>query len=182
MSNYFHPRSMFFCIAIAGLQGRAPIVFAQTICAKTPAAAIRSDGTESAQMPGSKGYRVTGMHWDPVLRQRWATIARCDHPEWPAFSLRASERKIALRGPAAAVREEHAPAVSDTPMVRAGDIVHLWRQEDLLRIEVTGVAEESGSLGKSIRVRLLRRNTDDQSIEEQFTGVIRGPRNVEMQR
>ena len=50
------------------------------------------------------------------------------------------------------------------PVVRAGDIVRLWRQESSLRIEVAGVSEESGGLGKTIRVRLLRRNTDDQSM------------------
>jgi hypothetical protein len=36
-------------------------------------------------------------------------------------------------------------------------------------------------VGKTILVRLLRRNTDDQSIPEQFSGVIRGPSDVEMQ-
>jgi hypothetical protein len=65
--------------------------------------------------------------------------------------------------------------------VRAGDIVMLWKQENLLRIEVTGISEESGSLGKTIRVRLLRRTTDDQFAQEQFSGIIRGPSDVEMQ-
>jgi hypothetical protein len=65
-------------------------------------------------------------------------------------------------------------------VVHAGDVVRLWRREDLLRIEVTGVAEESGGVGKKIRVRLLRRNTDGPSKEEQFTGIIRGPSDVEM--
>jgi hypothetical protein len=54
-------------------------------------------------------------------------------------------------------------------------------QEGVLRIEAAGVSEESGGLGKTIRVRLLRRNTDDQSIAKQFSGVIRGPLDVEMQ-
>ena len=71
--------------------------------------------------------------------------------------------------------------ISTAPVVRAGDIVRLWRQESFLRIEVAGMSEESGGLGKTIRVRLLRRNTDDQSIPEQFSGVIRGPSDVEMQ-
>ena len=67
------------------------------------------------------------------------------------------------------------------PVVRAGDVVRLWRHEGVLRIEVAAVSEESGGLGKTIRVRLLRRNTDDQSIAKLFSGVIRGPLDVEMQ-
>jgi hypothetical protein len=43
------------------------------------------------------------------------------------------------------------------------------------------VSEESGGLGKTIRVRLLHRGTDDQSIRQKFSGVVRGPANVEMQ-
>jgi hypothetical protein len=66
-------------------------------------------------------------------------------------------------------------------VVHAGDIVRLWKQEDLLRIEVAGVSEETGGLGKIIRVRLLRRNADDQAIQERFSGIVRGPSDVEMQ-
>jgi hypothetical protein len=43
------------------------------------------------------------------------------------------------------------------------------------------VSEESGGLGKTIRVRLLRRNADDQVIQERFSGIVRGPSDVEMQ-
>jgi flagella basal body P-ring formation protein FlgA len=67
------------------------------------------------------------------------------------------------------------------PVVHAGDIVRLWRQEELLRIEVVGVSQESGGLGKAIRVRLLRQNTDNQAIQEQLSGIVRGPSDVEMQ-
>ncbi|MEO6816003.1 MAG: flagella basal body P-ring formation protein FlgA [Edaphobacter sp.] len=130
-------------------------------------------------MAEGKGYRVTSIRWDPVLNQRWATVVRCGHPEWPSLSLRTGETNTASRLPVTQIQEEDAQS---GPLVHAGDIVHLWRQENLLRIEVTGVAEESGRLGKLIRVRLLRRDTDDQSIEEQFTGIVRGPADVEMQR
>lgn len=170
---------IFLCwIAILSLQGAA-FVSAETMCAGTPAAAIESLGAGSVAMPEGESYRVASIHWDPVLRQNWAMIARCDHPEWPKFSLRAGEKNTASARPVAQVREERRPAV---PVVRAGDVVRLWRQDDLLRIEVTGVAEESGSLGKMIRVRLLRRNTDVPSAEKQFTGIVRGPSDVEMLR
>jgi hypothetical protein len=65
--------------------------------------------------------------------------------------------------------------------VHAGDLVQLWRQENFLRIEIPGVSEETGDLGKTIRVRLLHRNTDDQSAPEHFSGVVRGPFSVEIQ-
>jgi flagella basal body P-ring formation protein FlgA len=71
--------------------------------------------------------------------------------------------------------------VSTISIVHAGDRVRLWKQEDFLRIEVSGVSEESGGLGTTIRVRLLHRNTDDQSIHDQFSGIVRGPSDVEMQ-
>ena len=49
-------------------------------------------------------------------------------------------------------------------------------------VVVAGVAEENGGLGKIVRVRLLRRNADDQATQERFLGVVRGPSDVEMQR
>jgi hypothetical protein len=106
-------------------------------------------------------------------------IARCGHPEWPLVALPANGAS------SVALTQEMKRSVSDglnkTPVVRAGDIVRLWRQENFLRIEVAGVSEESGGLGKTIRVRLLHRNTDDQSIPERYLGIIRGPLDVEMQ-
>jgi hypothetical protein len=106
-------------------------------------------------------------------------IVRCGHPEWPVVALPAiGASSLALPQ----VTERSASdTLSTVPIVRAGDIVRLWRQERLLRIEVAGVSEESGGLGKVIRVRLLHKNTDDQSIPEQFSGIIRGPLDVEMQ-
>ncbi len=163
---------------VLGLQGLASVSFARSVCAGTPAAAIKSGAMTLPVLEGN-GYRMTGVRWDPVLQQSWATIVRCGHTEWPGFSLPMGETNMntASRGLAAQVREEH---YLDVPVVHAGDIVQIWWQEDVLRIEVTGVAEQSGGLGKAIRVRLLRRNTADQSIEE-FTGIVRGRSDVERQ-
>ena len=66
-------------------------------------------------------------------------------------------------------------------MVRAGESIRLWGQDDLLRIDVAGIAEEDGGLDKTIRVRLVQRNTDGQSIPQQLIGIVRGPSNVEIQ-
>ena len=162
-------------VTALGLSGAASTAFATAVCVRTPAAAIRSAGAAALPASEGKGYRVSGVRWDPVLQQSWATIVSCEHPEWPGVSLPVQEKNHASSGSAAAVREDR------SPLVRAGDIVELWRQEDLLRIEVSGVAEQNGGLGQSIRVRLLRRNGSGQSAEEQFSGTVRGPADVEMQ-
>jgi flagella basal body P-ring formation protein FlgA len=81
-------------------------------------------------------------------------------------------------------QETKRPLIEGTktsPVVHVGDLVRLWKQESLLRIEVAGVSEESGSVGKTIRVRLLRSNMDGQTTTEQFSGVVRGPSDVEIQ-
>jgi hypothetical protein len=150
-------------------------------CYSTPRASIDALVANSSSFPAlnDDGYRVTRIESDPVLGLRWAMIVRCGHPEWPLVALPANGAS------SIALTKERERSVSDTlstvPIVRAGDIVRLWRQERLMRIEVAGVSEESGGLGKVIRVRLLHKNTDDQSIPEQFSGIIRGPLDVEMQ-
>jgi hypothetical protein len=152
---------------------------ASGVCASTPVAAVSLSETGGGQaMQGDDGYRVTSVHWDPLLRQGWAMVARCGHPEWPEVALPTRVSSWALK------REEGTALIGvvDVPLVvRAGDTVRLWRRENELRIEVAAVAEESGSLGKSIRVRLVRAGMDGQA-ERQMTGVVRGPADVEMQR
>ena len=64
------------------------------------------------------------------------------------------------------------------PVVRAGEVVRLWWQEDNLRIEMTAMSEENGGLGKVIRVRLV----GSDSAERQFVGIVRGVADVEMRR
>jgi hypothetical protein len=151
---------------------------ARATCYDKPHTAINADATSSLFLPVVKsgGYKVTKIQSDPVLGQRWAMIASCGHPEWPAFALPANGGSL----PRASQETARPLTVSTAPVVHAGEIVRLWRQESLLRIEAAGVSEESGGLGKTIRVRLLRRNTDDQSVPEQFSGIVRGPSNVEI--
>jgi Chaperone for flagella basal body P-ring formation len=154
---------------------------ARTPCYSTPSAAIESVRPGSSPSPASQrgGYRVTGIQSDPVLGRRWAVVANCDHAEWPVLA-------VITSGSAQDARSRTNPipmtiARSVPVVVHAGDNVRLWKQEDRLRIEVAGVSEESGGLGKTIRVRLLRRSADDQVIQEEFSGIVRGPSDVEMQ-
>ncbi len=148
----------------------------------TPAAAASSmkPGSSLSPTADGSGYQVTSTESDPLSGQRWAMITSCDHPERPAFSLLADGSDSAghplLREPQAVTSKAQV-----TPVVHAGETVRLWRQEAVLRIELAAVAEENGSLGKLIRVRLLRRNTDDQSTQTECADIVRGRLDVEMQ-
>jgi hypothetical protein len=150
-------------------------------CYSTPKAAIDAfvATPSSSSASENNGYRVTRIELDKVLARRWAMIARCGHPEWPAIAFPANGVDL-LASPQAAERSL-GDSARMAPIVRAGDVVRLWKQESSLRIELAGVSEESGGLGKTIRVRLVQRNTYEQSVPEQFSGIIRGPLDVEMQ-
>jgi hypothetical protein len=172
------------CIALFSLftlQGMCMTGLLRAACYSTPRRAIDAlvGGFSFSPAVNNDGYQVTRIELDAVLGRRWAMISHCDHPEWPVFALPVNGA-ISLASPQEMERSATG-RFRTAPVVRAGDIVRLWSQEGVLRIEVAGVSEESGGLGKTIRVRLLRRNTDDQSIRKQFSGVIRGPLDVEMQ-
>lgn len=170
----------FAAIPLFALQGILVTASSRAACYSTPRLAV--DGlitSPPSQDSKNGGYRVSRIELDQVLGVRWAMVASCDHPEWPAFALSADPTSSARLH-----QESGRPLteiVNPVPVVRAGEIVRLWRQENLLRIEVAAISEENGCLGKTVHVRLLRRGTDDQSIPEQFSGVVRGPSDVEMQ-
>jgi hypothetical protein len=179
MSNCLRPQLRYAGVTLLILQGFV-VNSASAVCYSTPRAAFDAVLTSSPSSPApeSRGYRVTKIQSDPVLGQRWAMIVSCGHPEWPAFALPAN----GVTSITTLQEKDHSltESVKTAPVVHAGDIVRLWRQESLMRVEVAGVSEESGSLGSTIRVRLLRGNTDDQSIPEQFSGIVRGSSNVEI--
>jgi hypothetical protein len=158
------------------------LLSAQTACFNTPAAAAYSIKPDSSLSPTTEGggYRVTSIESDPISGHKWAMISSCDHPERPAFSLQAeasdSAEHFRSREPQTVTGSAHV-----IPIVHVGDTVRLWRQEAVLRIELAAVAEENGSLGKLIRVRLLRRNTDNQPTQTEFAGIVRGRLDVEME-
>jgi hypothetical protein len=60
--------------------------------------------------------------------------------------------------------------------------VRLWKQESVVRFEASGIAEGSGDLGATIRVRLTHKDTDVQSAPQQFAGIVRGHADVEILR
>ena len=156
--------------AMAGLGGNA---IAATPCVSWPEIAA-TDYLDSKGLLGPAvkdgSYRVREVMWDQVLGKRWALIASCEHPEQPAFAVPAG----AMVGAEPALGSKDDSSV----VVRAGDTVRLWRQEEDLRIEMAAISEENGGLGKTIRVRLI----GAWSAERQFVGVVRGVANVEMSR
>jgi hypothetical protein len=146
-------------------------------CYGTPQAAIDGavGGTLSASKAGENGYKVIKVQRDELLRRSWAMVANCEHPEWSVIALPiSSSSSIEFM--------RSFPSIAQLPIVvRAGDTVRLWRREALLQITVNGVSEENGSLGNTVLVRLPQRSIDSISPPEEFTGVVRGPSNVEMQ-
>jgi hypothetical protein len=148
---------------------------ARAACYGTPRTAIDALVANTVTPPTSKsgGYKVIVTQSDPVLGKRWAMVASCDHPEWPAFALSIDGTQL--------TGHLSVQNVAETVVVHAGDTVRLWRQAALLRIETAGVSEESGAVGKTIRLRLLHRNSEDQSSSMKLVGVVRGPLDVEIQ-
>jgi hypothetical protein len=155
--------------------------FARAACHNT--ANSRIDDVTGSLFPTilkNDDHKVIKIKSDSVLGLRWAIISNCSHPEWPEFALPLTEK--GLTKPPQETATSSSEDAKTFSVVHAGDIVQLWKQESLLRIEVSGVSEESGGLGKTVRVRLLHRRPDDQSAPEHLFGVVRGPFNVEIQR
>jgi hypothetical protein len=181
MNNYLCSNLKYLgLVSLLTLPSLFVISAADAMCYGTPRAAIDAASATSFSSSASRsdGYRIASIQADRVLGQRWATITNCGHPERPVFALPVGDAKPFVTSSEAV--HSSTRGVQPVPVVRAGEVVLLWRQEALLRIEVAGVSEENGGLGKTIRVRLLRGSADDQSIPEQFSGIIRGPSNVEI--
>jgi hypothetical protein len=162
-------------VGIIVLLGASAASSSRALCYGTPRSAVDALLTRSSFSAevGNDGYQVTRIESDPVLGEKWAMVSRCGHPDWPVLAVPANKASSLTATPAT-------EGVRTASVVHAGDIVRLWRQESIVRFEVSGVAEESGGLGSTIRVRLVHKNTDDQSPPEEFSGVIRGQSNVEI--
>jgi hypothetical protein len=182
MSRIFHSRiGHYLCwISMLSVLRAAVIGSAQTACHSTPSAAIESLKASLSPSPAlhSSGYRVIGIQSDPVLDQRWAMVVSCEHVEWPVLAVQIGASDVAAPSQRNQIRTVSFHSI---PMVHAGETVRLWKQEDFLRIEVAGVAEESGNLGKTIQVRLLPQSTDVQWVPKRCSGIVRGPSDVEIQ-
>jgi Chaperone for flagella basal body P-ring formation len=186
MSRYLRSgeKVLVYCLVRLCLSVAAEPPAVAAVCARTPDAAIDSVRLNRSLSVDDvdQGFRVAAVRWDPVLQERWAVIASCEHPERPTFSLQMDDSNAGSTSSRQAVQTHAENSQILPPVVRAGDIVRLWSQEEYLRIEVTAVSEQNGGLGKNVRVRLLRPNSAEAHAEQQFVGVVRGPNDVEMQR
>jgi hypothetical protein len=184
MNNHLCSRSRYRhdgLICLLALQGTFLAGLASAACYVTPRIAADTTTTSplSSAVLNQGGYRLTSVQSDPVLGRSWAIVASCDHPEWPALAV--PMNGTGLLKTLQKTRGFPTENVGTVTVVHVGDIVQLWKQENFLRIEAAGISEESGALGKTVRVRLLSNNSDGQSVSEQFSGVVRGPLNVEIQ-
>jgi len=158
-------------------------------CASSPQAALRAMRVGDSAFAGSEvqrhGYQVQAVRWDPLLQQSWAVIRSCDHLERPALMMRTD---LPITKPS--VLSTLFPVSSTAgwsagvPIVRAGDVVRLWKSESYAHIELMGTAEENGGVGTRVRVRLAAPKDRDglygQS-PQYLAGVVRGPADVELE-
>ena len=176
--------SLAWIAAAACAAGASPDSLMSQTCAPTPAQAIRV-GSSSLPIEAttSIGYRVTAFRWDPLLQQRWAIVATCGHPERPAIAVRIPDRSDRVQ----MLRTERNPAIAhapETPLpdVHAGDPVRVWRKEATFQIEISGIAQENAAIGRRILVRVLSSNFADGGQTQTLSGVVRGLRDVEIER
>jgi hypothetical protein len=66
-------------------------------------------------------------------------------------------------------------------LVHAGDRVRLWSQDERVRIEISGVVEQSARNGDHVMVQVTRRNEDTGISVDRISGIVRAAGDVEMQ-
>ena len=129
------------------------------------------------------GKHVVARHWDVVLGHQWEMVRDCRHPEWPA---RARTVKTLLASPSDHPLQTAAPfpqakdSFVESPAVRAGDTVMLWRQEAFVRMQMSGVAEQAAHRGGHVQVRVIRHNDDGTTSTASIAGTVRAAGEVEM--
>jgi hypothetical protein len=169
-------RTILCLVAGAILQGLGTTHSAIAACTSVPGAAM-SKATISYPQAAEDSYQVTKVQWDPVLQKKWTWVSNCKHPDWPMHALQSGSNGTSSESTGQSSSERIGPV----PMVvRAGDVVRLWHREDYLNIEVTAVAQENGALGQAIRVRMVYPKNAEPQEEKHFTGIVRGPSDLEM--
>jgi hypothetical protein len=149
----------FFLLALDLLAARSVLASACVPGGEAPA-------TQRSQQSVLDHYR-----FDPILKNSWAIVVNCRHPEWPAALV--EERN----GDLGAAPN---PQVEGQTWVRAGSTVRLWSgtsshaaSDRSARIELSGVAVESAPLGAAVRVR-----TKEGGVV--LRGIVRGVNSVEL--
>ncbi len=126
----------------------------------------------------AQGDRIVARRWDAVLGRGWATVLSCAHPEWPARSVAFDAKREPLTFKA--VTAESPKGAPGPLLIHPGDTVRLWSQAQMVRIEMSGVAEQAARAGDRVVVRVTRQTDDAGLIVERIDGVARGVGDVEM--
>jgi hypothetical protein len=146
------------------------------------AAASGETRAQTQAVCGADGYRVTAKRWDAVLRKGFEYRQVCAHPEWPARLVALGSvagEKIVESGPAKAME---VAIIAEPLLVTAGAPVRLWMQDNLVRIEMSGVVERSARKGDHVTVQVTHQNDETGLTVERIAGIVRGPGEVEMER
>jgi len=126
----------------------------------------------------ASGKQTVARRWDVVLGHEWEMVRDCRHPEWPV-------KVRAVQGAVAAVETKSATTSAAGPqspiVVHAGDTVTLWAQGELVRIEMSGVAERAARSGERVDVRVTHTTGDGGISVERISGTVRAAGNVEME-
>jgi hypothetical protein len=165
--------------------GRA-LIRAKALSGMLLACAMLTAGKQVAAQSGCSagGYRITARRWDAVLKTGWELRQDCLHPEWPARlaaissgSSRTGNGLVTASGPNSAP-----PQFVQPLLVRAGDPVRLWMQDERVRIEMNGVAEQSARAGERVVIRILHPGDGAALTVQRIAGIVRGNADVEMER
>jgi hypothetical protein len=143
----------------------------------------------------SRGYRLRGYQWDPILGQRWAVLEGAGHPDWPLLAQLAPEfapaptlsSQVALSAaPAAAPAGVPARALAPPPLklaaptIHSGDSVTAWSDERNVRMQLSAVAEGNAGIGERIQLRVTGAGVNGNT-GWRVTGIVRGPGSVEIE-
>jgi hypothetical protein len=129
---------------------------------------------------GADGYRVVAQRWDVVLKTGWEMRQDCAHPERPAHFV--PLRSIAPAAVGDRPQALAAPVQVSPLLVQAGEPVRLWLQDEVVRIEMSGIAERSAHSGDRVLVRVTRQDASDGRTVQYIPGTVRGVADVEMER
>jgi hypothetical protein len=128
------------------------------------------------------GYRVIAHQRDTVLNMSWELRQDCTHPEWPARAVAISAAAEYLLPHSLPGAKFEASRLSPPLLVHAGDPVRLWQQDSTVRIEMSGIAEQSAHEGDHIVVRITRQTEDAGLNVQRISGIVRATGDVEMER
>jgi len=128
------------------------------------------------------GYRIVAHRWDPVLKMNWELRQDCAHPDWPARSFATSSIGPGPEAFAGLVATKQSASILPPLLVHAGDQVRLWQADGFVRIEMSGVAEQSARNGEHVMVQITRQTDEAGLTVQRIPGIVRGTGNVEMDR